>query len=268
MVVKNLYSAKEAQKILGIDNNRFHYLVRKGTIKKVAVPGSKQSMYPKADVDKLAAAMTTLIEQYQQETSSFEVATIEDMPEEYEMDVSLYGKKTATVEERIARLKKNPESDYVLKNEDQIVGHISFFPVKPEALEKFVAGKIADESLHEVILPYTPDTPLDILFLVMSVKAGFPPDTSKHFGSRLISGVLHVAKQLGERGIIIRSIHATSRTITGIRICQKLGMEQEPVPNETGRYHFSLEPQKSDFLLLEGYRKGLDEYEKTKHPVK
>lgn len=263
MAIKNFYTAKEAQARLGMNDNNFYYLVRKGTIKKVVPPGKKQSVYPKSDIDKLASALTTLIDQYDREVSIFEKATVEDMPEEHEMDVSLYGRKTASIEERIARLKMNPESDYVLKNQDEIVGHICFFPVEPKSLEKFLAGEIT-ELPPETMLPFEPGKPLDLLMLVMSIKPGFPPDVAKHYGFRLITGTLEVFKKLGERGIEINNIYATSRTATGIRICRKLGMSVEPMPNETGRFRFQLHVPSSELLLTKGYLQGLSEY-KNQH---
>jgi hypothetical protein len=258
--VKNFYTSSEAQERLGMSKNQFHYLVRKGTINGVTLPGRKRSVYPKTEIDNLAAALKTTIEQYERDKSVFRVATIEDMEEEYALDASLYGKKTATISERIARLKKNPESDYILENEGEIVGHISFFPISQEALQKFVRGEIADSDLPSEVLPFTVGNPLEILMLVMSVKRGFPSGTSKHFGQRLVTGALGVFKKLGERGVEINGIHATSRTVEGINICRKFRMQEEPVPNEKGRFHFWINPQTTDMPLARGYKEALAEW--------
>lgn len=258
--MKGFYTAKEAQERLGMNNNNFHYLVRKGTLKKVILPGKKQGVYPKLDVDKLASALKILIEQYDRDVSVFQLATKEDMSEEYEMDVTLFGKKTASIEQRIARLDRNPESDYVLKNEGEIVGHVSFFPLASEDMELFLEGKIGDPELPEKVLPFILGKPNDILILVMGVKPGFPPDIASHYGQRLIAGASHVFKQFGERGIEIRNIHATSRTPTGIRLCRKLGMIEEVIPNEAGRHRFSINMQTSDSPLAKEYQLGFKEY--------
>jgi hypothetical protein len=263
-LMKTFYTAKEAQERLGMNNNNFHYLVRKGTIKGVPLPGKKYNVYPKTEVDKLAAALKTLIEQYDRDPSTFQLATEEDMPEEYQMDVSLFGKKTATLEERTVRLKRNPENDYVLKNEGEIVGHISFFPLSQEDMKLFLDGKIADPELPDKILPFVPDKPMDILILVMGVKPGFPPDVASHYGQRLIAGAIQVFKQLGERGVEIHNVYATSRTPTGIRLCRKLKMAEEPVPGETGRLRFTINAQTSDSPLIKEYQIGYNEYLKSK----
>ncbi|MBA2391180.1 MAG: helix-turn-helix domain-containing protein [Ktedonobacteraceae bacterium] len=262
--MKTFYTAKEAQERLGMNNNHFHYLVRKGTVKGVVLPGRKHSVYPRSDIDKLAAALVSLIEQYDKDVSVFQVATQEDMQEEFQMDVSLFGKKTATLEQRIERLEHNPESDYVLKNEGEIVGHISFFPLSQEDMKLFLDGKIADPELPSKVLPFVSGEDLDILILVMGVKPGFPPDVASHYGQRLIAGTIQVFRILGERGVKINNIRATSRTPTGIRLCRKLKMNEEPVPGESARLRFTLNAQTSDSPLIKGYQEGYSEYRKIK----
>ncbi|HEU5379301.1 MAG TPA: hypothetical protein VFV38_28095 [Ktedonobacteraceae bacterium] len=264
--VKNFYTSTEAQKRLGMDKNQFNYLVRKGTINGVVLPGHKRSVYPKTEVDNLAAALQVTIEQYERDESIFQVATLDDMAEEYALDASLYGKKTATIAERTIRLRKNPESDYVLKSEGEIVGHISFFPVNQTTMQEFVNGELADADMPARILPFTPGQPLEVLMLVMSVKPGFPPSIAKHFGQRLVMGTLRVFRDLGSRGVEINGIHATSRTVTGINICRKFGMQEEPVPNEKGRFHFWINPQDPGIPFARGYQEGLAEY-RTLHAV-
>src|SRR5438876_12218883 len=87
--VKNFYTASQAQARLGISRSSFFYLVRKGTIKKVTMPGKKQGMYPKIEIDRFAAEIKALMEQYESEPSSFEPATFADLQEEYAIDLSL-----------------------------------------------------------------------------------------------------------------------------------------------------------------------------------
>lgn len=258
--IKNFYSSSEAQERLGVDKNHFNYLVRKGTINGVTLPGRKRNVYPKTQIDNLAAALHTTIEQYERDKSLFQAANLDDMEEEYALDASLYGKRTATIEERTIRLKKNPESDFVLKSEGEIVGHISFFPISTESMGEFTRGEISDSEMPSRILLFEPGQPLEVLLLVMSVKPGFPPDIAKHFGQRLVMGALSVFSEFGRRGVEINGIHATSRTPTGINICRKFRMHEEQVPNEKGRYHFWINPQTSDMPLIRGYREALAEY--------
>jgi hypothetical protein len=261
--MKNFYTASEAQKCLGMDKNSFYYLVRKGTIKGVTPPGKKHSLYPKSEVDKFAASIKTLMEQYGRETSSFEKATPEDLQTEVEIDLSLYGNKgTTPLEARLARLKANPEGNYVLRNEGEIVGHISFYPVEPITLREATTGERHGIPTDKILL-FEPGNPLDILIFIISVKPGFPPDVTNHYGHRLIAGAVHIFKQLGERGVEIENIYATSRTASGIKLCRKLGMTEESISNEKGRYRYSMHVPSSDAILIQEYKRGLAEFKQS-----
>jgi Helix-turn-helix domain len=258
--MKNFYTASEAQQRLGMDKNSFYYLVRKGTFKGVTPPGKKHSLYPKSEIDKFAASIKTLMEQYGRETSSFEKATPDDLQAEVEIDISLYGNKgTTPLEARLTRLQANLEGNYVLRNEGEIVGHISFYPVEPITLREATTGERHGIPADKILL-FEPEKPLSILIFVISVKSGFPPDVTNHYGQRLIAGTVHILKQLGERGVEIENIYATSRTASGIKLCRKLGMLEEAIPNEKGRYRYSLHIPSSNSLLVQEYKQGLAEY--------
>lgn len=265
-MTKNFYTAREAQQRLGINENSFYYLVRKGTIKKVTLPGKKQGVYPKSEIDDFAASIKTLIEQYERDTSVFEPATAEDLPAEVEIDMSLYGSRgTTPLEARLARLQANSQGNYVLKNSGKIVGHISFYPVETTTLKAIISGELHGAVPLDKILPFVQGQPLEVFIFIASVKPGFPPNVARSYGQRLIAGAVRVFRQLGERGIEITNIYATSRTSMGIRLCRKLGMKEEPVANERGRFRFSLNVQTSTSLLVDEYREGLAEYNRMHH---
>lgn len=255
--MKNFYTAGEAQERLGLTKSAFFHLVRKGTLKKVVLPGKRQGMYPKSEVDQFAATIKTLIEQYERETSVFELATPDDLPIEYGIDVSLYGRKWSTpLEARYERLEANPEGNYVLRNGGEIVGHIAFYPVEKTYLVQLVENRVRGVPADK-ILPWKVGEPLQVLIVIISVKKGFPLDVERHYGLRLIAGAATVLRRLGERGVVIEKVYATSRTASGIRIARKLGMEEQEYQDEPGRYCFSLDMQSSDSLLVQEYRQGL-----------
>lgn len=255
--VKNFYTAGEAQERLGLTKSAFFHLVRKGTLKKVVLPGKRQGMYPKSEIDQFAATIKTLIEQYERETSIFELATPDDLPIEYGIDISLYGRKgTTPLEARYERLEANPEGNYVLRNGGEVVGHIAFYPVEKDYLLQLLENKVHGIPADK-ILPWRVGEPLQVLIVIISVKKGFPLDVEKHYGLRLIAGAANVLRKLAERGVIIENVYATSRTINGIKIARKLGMKEQEYLDEPGRYRFSLNMQSSDSLLVQEYRQGL-----------
>lgn len=255
--MKNFYTAGEAQERLGLTKSAFFHLVRKGTLKKVVLPGKRQGMYPKSEIDQFAATIKTLIEQYERETSIFELATPDDLPIEYGIDMSLYGRQwTTTLEARYERLEANPEGNYVLRNGGELVGHIAFYPIEKDYLMDLLDNKVRGIPANK-ILPWKAGEPLQVLIIIVSVKKGFPLDVEKHYGLRLIAGAANVFRKLGERGVIIENVYATSRTVSGIKIARKLGMEEHEFQDEPGRYRFSLDMQSSDSLLVQEYRQGL-----------
>ncbi len=259
--MKNFYTAKEAQERLGMNNNSFHYLVRKGTIKGVVLPGRKHKVYPRTEIDKLAATLVAIIEQYEHESSVFEPATLEDLPTEYQIDMSVFGRRgTTALEARIERLKTIAEGNFVLKNAGDVVGYACYYPIERSYLLDVLAGRAAQPIPIDKFLPFVPSIPLDVYVFMIAVKPGFPPDTEKHYGLRLISGMVEHFRQLGERGVIIENLYARSWTTSGIRLCKKLGMEGEELENEPGRWLFSLNILSSDSLLVQEYRHAYNDY--------
>ena len=254
---ENFYTASQAQKRLGLSKSSFFDLVRKGTITKVTLPGKVQGVYPKALIDNLAATIYTTLAQYERDTSVFELATLDDLPIEVGIDLSLYGRKgTTPLEQRIERMEKNPEGNYVLRNEGEIVGHVAFYPIEKEYLLDLLHARVSGIPVEKVQL-FEPGQPLQVMFSIMSVKPGFPPEVANHSGQRLIAGTVQVFKKLAERGILIENIYATSRTHSGIKLGRKLGMIGEPIENERGRMRFTLNVATSDSLLVREYKERL-----------
>lgn len=254
-LMKNFYTAKEAQERLGMNNNSFHYLVRKGTIKGVTLPGRKYHVYPKTEIDKFAATLRTVIEQYEHETSIFEPATLDDLIVEYQIDLSIFGRKgTTALEARIERLKNIPNGNFVLKNAGDVVGYACYYALEHACIQDLVAGRITNTLPLDKFRQFEPGQPLDVYMFVVAVKPGFPIETERHYGLRLLAGIVEQFKQLGERGVEIENIYARSWTASGIRLCRKLGMQGEELQNEPGRWRFSLHIPSSDSLLIQEYK--------------
>jgi len=253
--MKNFYTAKEAQERLGMNNNSFHYLVRKGTIKGVALPGRKYHVYPKTEIDKFAATLRTVIEQYEHETSIFEVATLEDLMIEYQIDMSIFGRKgTTALEARRERLKNIPNGNFVLKNAGDVVGYACFYALERTCIQDLVAGRVTGTLPLDKFRLFELGQSLDVYFFVIAVKPGFPVEVEKHYGLRLITGVAEQFRCLGERGVQIENLYARSWTTSGIRLCKKLGMRGEECPDEPGRWKFSLHIPSSNSLLVQEYK--------------
>jgi hypothetical protein len=84
-------------------------------------------------------------------------ATTEDILEEYELATSMFGNAVHDILTRHTWLAKNPDTNFIVRDQGQIVGFINMLPVKHETIMKFMRGEIRGwEISAEDVLPYTP----------------------------------------------------------------------------------------------------------------
>ncbi len=84
----HFYTASEAQDILGISKGMFFRKVQEGLIPKIILPGMKQGVYPKRDIDAIAKSMNMLFEQY--DKIVFSKSTPADQLEEMNIEVRFH----------------------------------------------------------------------------------------------------------------------------------------------------------------------------------
>src|SRR4051794_2535569 len=90
--MKNYYTASQAQERLGVDKNRFNYLVRSGKIKKHVPPGMAQGRYSKTQVDRLARENLAFMTYDESHGITFsKVTTHEDIEDEYALAEHMFG---------------------------------------------------------------------------------------------------------------------------------------------------------------------------------
>ena len=83
------------------------------------------------------------------------------------------GRNTIPAEKRIAWLRKNPDIDYLLKQGDQMVGYLSFVPLREETIEDLLTQKrFAKDLTADDILTYEPQKPVDIYGMAMESNQG------------------------------------------------------------------------------------------------
>ena len=202
----------------------FHHYVEIGRIKRKVPPGRQEGYYEKNYIDKMAEATELAAIQYAEDPAVFTIAAEEDIPGIYDVLISLWGPANATTNEtRLSWHRVNPEIDYVVKQEGIIVGFVNLKPLKPETMEKYVAGTIQVKDIRaDEILPFTPGIPLECEAGI-AVRAGV--QYPKKYAMRLIAGMIKVAYRLAERGVIIRRIYTRSSTPDGIQLARGLGFE-------------------------------------------
>jgi hypothetical protein len=82
-----------------------------------------------------------------------------------------------------------------------------------------------------------------------------PKTDRRLWGARLLSRMLTVFVRFGERGIVINSIHARSRTPEGIRILRHMGFTE--VPSTTTSRVFVIDVLTSGLPVVEEYKAAL-----------
>jgi len=258
---KNYYTAREAQEILGMSYSALRNQVNAGTIKDSIPPGRRQAVYIKKDVDQLRKEMDAwLVSRNVEKTpsSQFVKATIEDMPEAVALAGEVFGGlNTISVEKRVEWLKKNPDIDYLLKQEGLLIGYLSLVPLRSKTIEDLLTLKrFAKDLTSGDILAYESNIPVDIYGMAIGVKPGFSRSEKRVYGERLILGAMNVLLDLGNRGIPVRRIVAHSFTPEGIRLMRHIGFTETP-PKAPGLRDFVIDIESSGIKFIEGYKENM-----------
>jgi hypothetical protein len=77
---------------------------------------------------------------------------------------------------------------------------------------------------------------------------------------KLFRGTANELAKLGEQGIIISKIYATSETLTGIAMAFNAHMDQFGRPLGEGRFRFVMDVEKSKLPLLRSYKRALAQW--------
>ena len=260
--IKELYyTAGEARKVLDLSDDKFQYWVKAGRIEKVLLPGRKQSLYPKQSVDKLARRIEASIIAEVPEGLVYKKAEIEDLEEEFRLSYLIFGKGAHTVATRRGFMEQNPDIDYHLYDHDESVAFINIIPSKLTAIKSFMSGQLRGKDLNvRDVERFTPGKPLECIVMEMATTPTVPPGRRTLYGTQLLMGLSETFREWGERGIIIKKLHATSSTPTGIRIIGTAGFETaKDLGEDRGgeRFAFELDLSKSDAKILKGYHEAL-----------
>ncbi len=259
---KDYYTAKQVKEKLGITANQLYSYVRNGTLQHIIPPGKKQGVYIRKEVDQLAEDLNTFLTIRKKEASKFEQATEADMPEIMEISRSIFGNAIIPAETRIQWLKKNADTFFVLKSEDLIVGYASILPLRQELIDKIVREEVSAEDITaNDVEEFLPDTPTHIYIMAIGIDPQYSTREKHQYGARLVNGLFSLIRDLGQRGIIIKTITARSHKPDGIRLLRKLGFPQiqSPIP---GKRLFIVKVDESGIPILEQYKQILHSTQK------
>jgi len=260
------YTAAEARKALDLSDDKFQYWVKAGRIKRVQIPGRKQGVYLKREVDKLARRIeATIIAAEETKELEYRKATIEDLEEEYQLSHLIFGKGAHTVETRRALMEQNPDIDYHLYDREKLVAFINIIPFRHEAVMDFInARKIGSELDPKDVENFIPEKPLEVIIMDMETTPTVPPAKRTLYATQLLMGLAETLEEMGKEGIIIEKCYATSSTTTGINILNRAGFKIV-VDLGKGRLAYALDIKDSKVKLLKGYIEALDQWRKKQN---
>jgi hypothetical protein len=151
--------------------------------------------------------------------TKFMMATPDDILDEYNLATSIFGDAVHDVPTRRAWLARNPGTDFIVRDRDQLVSFLNLLPVKHNTIMKFMRGEIRGWDIPaEDILPYTPNSEVECIVMGMATTPEAPPNKRTQYGRRLISGVAQFLRELAVQNIVVTKLYATSSTPTGIAI--------------------------------------------------
>ncbi len=259
---KEYYTPKEARELLGMTYSGLQNQVNIGNLHPVTPPGRKQKVYPKKEVDELKVELEawSLSRQIARAAppARFVKATVDDMPQAVALaDIVFGGVNTISLETRIEWLQKNPDIDYLLKQGDQIVGYFSLVPLRSETIKDLLhKRRLAKDLMAEDILPYVPGEMVDLYGMALGVRPGVSLNQKRTWGEIILLGARRVIVELGQRGIILRTIKAHSTTPDGINLMRHIGFT-EVVSSIPGTHDFVIDVERSGLPFMMDYKAAL-----------
>jgi hypothetical protein len=258
------YSAQKAQETLGMTYSALRNQVIAGNITAKTPKGKRQLYYKASNVEELARDLNVFtIHRKNRSTKFMRVKTIEEMNKCMEISRSLFGAERGDITKHMRILDKNPETYYMLKDENQVVGYTAIWPLKPEKLNDVLKQTIPIKVSPEDIEIFESGKTVDIYVNVIGIKPGFNKEEKRFYGSRLISGLIESIENLGERGVPINIIAARSNMPDGIRLMRGIGFtEIEPLTPE--RKTFVINVKESGIHFVMNYKEKLHKWQEDR----
>lgn len=208
---------------LGLSKSQFHQKVRQGLIPKVILPGRKQGVYPRRDVDALALSMTSALEEY-----IFSRSTPADLVEEMNIDSRYSGRNFVTpLAERIAFQQKSPFTFHSLNVGGSVVGYVSMFHLPDHFLEDLLTGrKIEQEISLREVLPFVRLDPFTILLEKIAVDSRLSLHVRRLYAGIMIFHFISMLANLLANDYEVTRLYTISTTPEPGKLLKKLGFQQ------------------------------------------
>src|ERR1700730_13514741 len=105
----------------------------------------------------------------EQRIKFMKATTQQDTLDQYNLAASMFGSAVHDIPTRRTWLARNPDIDFIVRDQGKLVGFINMLPVKHEAIMKFMSGEIRGwEIPGEDVLPYTPGSSVECVVMGMA----------------------------------------------------------------------------------------------------
>lgn len=252
------YTAKEAQKKLGLNASTFGYYVRTGRIDKTIPPLKKEGFYHKKGIDMLASELALFLHTTREEVPPTETRFAQSLDDAKGIVhvLETLGWPTTVPEQRTEWYQVNPFIDYIALLNNDIAGYIHAVPLKPGTLADMMAGRKRSWNIApQDILPYRQHTTAD-LYTGIATRSDIALKPRRYVGFRLISGFFSFLEELAEKQIFIRRLYAVSAEEDGRSLSKSIGFVQQPTQEgdlfKNARFMMDLET--SNFHFAKVYR--------------
>jgi len=262
------YTASEVKQKLGISDSTLYNYVYKGELQRIVPPHRKQGVYLRSEVDEIAREFDAFFASRHTISSTFTKATKEDMPECVALSAAIFGGlNIIPLEKRIAWLEKNPDIDYVLRHDNQMMGYTTIVPLSKEKIEKILKEEeFSKDMTPDEIEKFKPGKPLHVYIMAIGVRPGVSKLEKRTYGARLVSGLTNTMIEFGKKGIAIETAVARSDTPDGINLLRRIGFTE--IPSEIpGTRNFEINIERSGLPAIMEYKQALEEWRRT-HKVK
>jgi predicted site-specific integrase-resolvase len=254
------YTLAEARKILNVSNAMIRNYVQKGKISYFLPEGREQGFYLRKHVDELVNELNAFQVMQGKTSSIFDLAREEDARDVVEITRILFGLRGSSEEiinRGISWLKKSPQSFYVLRLEEQVIGFYVMLPLKIQKIKNILDEVEFSQDIHsEEIEEFTPEKPI-YLYLMGGVRPGLSHYEKRLYGSRIVAGMMNAIIKLGEKGVTIEELYLRSDTPDGIRVARKLGFTE--ISSKTYMRNFVIKVKESGIPFIQKYKKALEE---------
>ncbi len=255
-LAKFYYTAAEARDVLGIDEEAFQYWGRTERIKRIHLPGRKQAVYSKKEINSIASKMETALLVEKMGGLEYKKATINDLDQEIGLANLVFGARAGNpemIELRRSFIEKNPDTTYHLYDGDYLAAYINLFPFDQEAIAKFKEGQRGWFLGVDHMQQFEPGKPLECIIIDMATTPAVPPARRSTYAQILLSSLITNLNEWAQKGIEISKVYAASNTASGIRILKHAGFQ---IINDlgNGRYVFELDIETTESKLLIEYK--------------